>query len=303
MKLKTNYLFRTFRKFSNFAEYSTNNLQNELNEHKKKIMSRGLPQKKPIDGVKHIILVSSGKGGVGKSTTSVNLALALKQLDETKTIGLLDSDVFGPSIPLMMNLSDTPILDENKMMQPLMNYGVKCMSMGFLIDKGAPIIWRGLMVMQALQKLIREVSWGKIDYLIIDTPPGTGDTHLSLVQNLPITGAILVTTPQLAALDVAKRGANMFQKLTVPVIGLVENMNSVTCEKCKNKMEIFGSRTAELAKDIDCEIIGSIPLEPSISETADKGVPITIADPEHLVSISYRIGNCNWRKVPTQTSA
>lgn len=151
-------------------------------------MARGLPKVKPIDGVKHIVLVASGKGGVGKSTTSVNLAVSLKVLQPEKNVGLLDADVFGPSIPLMMNLKETPLLTKDNLMKPLINYNIKCISMGFLVAEDAPVIWRGLMVMQALEKLLRQVFWDSIDYLIVDTPPGTGDTHLSLIQNIPISG-------------------------------------------------------------------------------------------------------------------
>ncbi|KAJ3627857.1 hypothetical protein MTP99_015205 [Tenebrio molitor] len=258
-----------------------------LKQHQAKVMGKGLPTKKPIEGVKHIVLVSSGKGGVGKSTTSVNLALGLKVTHPNSSVGLLDTDVFGPSIPLMMNLHDTPLLNDKNLMVPLTNYGVKCMSMGFLIDEGSPVIWRGLMVMQALEKLLRQVDWGSVDYLIVDTPPGTGDTHLSLVQNIPISGVILITTPQPAALQVTKRGAVMYRKLGVPIIGLVENMSSVTCPSCLNSVKIFGEGTKSLAAEIDSAIIQSFPLDQTISCSTDKGRPIVIEQPNSPQTKSY----------------
>lgn len=188
----------------------------------------------------------------------------------------------------MMNLNDTPLLNNDNLMEPLTNYGVKCMSMGFLIEKGAAAVWRGLMVMQALEKLMRQVHWGDLDCLIIDTPPGTGDTQLSLVQNLPISGVVLVTTPQLAAIEVTRRGAAMFEKLNIPIIGIVENMSSVTCNHCSNQVRLFGEGTETLAKDLNVPILASIPLEKEISSNGDKGVPIVIAKPDSVESNSYK---------------
>jgi ATP-binding protein involved in chromosome partitioning len=187
----------------------------------------------------------------------------------------------------MMNLHDTPLLNDKNLMVPLTNYGVKCMSMGFLIDEGSPVIWRGLMVMQALEKLLRQVDWGSVDYLIVDTPPGTGDTHLSLVQNIPISGVILISTPQPAALQVTKRGAVMYRKLGVPIIGLVENMSSVTCPSCLNSVKIFGEGTKSLAAEIDSAIIQSFPLDQTISCSTDKGRPIVIEQPNSPQTKSY----------------
>ncbi|XP_066595315.1 iron-sulfur cluster transfer protein NUBPL isoform X2 [Prorops nasuta] len=250
-------------------------------------MARGLPKKKPIKGVKQIVLVASGKGGVGKSTTSVNLATALKLLEPQKQVGLLDADVFGPSIPLMMNLNESPILNEENLMEPLINYGVKCMSMGFLIDKKSPVIWRGLMVMSALDKLLRQVAWGPLDYLIVDTPPGTGDTHLSLIQNIPITGALLVTTPQKASLDVTRRGAIMFKKLEVPIIGILENMSSITCPKCDNNISIFGHDIDKLAEELDIPILRKIPLYEEITESSNSGKPLVLSVSKNQYSDIY----------------
>ncbi|KAK5649582.1 hypothetical protein RI129_000611 [Pyrocoelia pectoralis] len=242
-------------------------------------MSKGLPKVKPITGVKNIFLIASGKGGVGKSTTAVNIATALKVIQPSKNVGLLDTDVFGPTVPLMMNLNESPILNKDNLMEPLINYGVKCMSMGFLVSESSAVIWRGLMVMQALEKLLRQVHWGSIDYLIIDTPPGTGDTHLSLVQNIPISGVILVTTPQTAALNVTRRGAVMFQKLKVPLVGIIENMSFVKCPVCSNDIHIFGSGTQRIAEEFKTTILERIPLNQKITECMDKGVPVVISDP------------------------
>ncbi|XP_023015342.2 NUBP iron-sulfur cluster assembly factor, mitochondrial isoform X1 [Leptinotarsa decemlineata] len=260
----------------------------ELEKRREELMARGLPKQKPIKGVKHIVLVCSGKGGVGKSTTSVNIAAALKANHPKKGVGLLDTDVFGPSIPLMMNLNETPILNKDNLMEPLTNYGVKCMSMGFLIEKTSAVIWRGLMVMQALEKLLRQVHWSEIDYLVVDTPPGTGDTLLSLVQNLPISGVVLVTTPQTAALEVTRRGASMFNKLKVPIIGIVENMNYVKCSSCSENISIFGKGTSTLANELHCEILGSFPLDPRISCCTEKGMPIVVQDSTSDVSKVYK---------------
>ncbi|XP_059770042.1 iron-sulfur protein NUBPL isoform X3 [Balaenoptera ricei] len=187
-----------------------------LKQRRTQIMSRGLPKQKPIDGVKQVIVVASGKGGVGKSTTAVNLALALSANDSSKAVGLLDVDVYGPSIPKMMNLKGDPELSQSNLMRPLLNYGIACMSMGFLVEETAPIVWRGLMVMSAIEKLLRQVDWGQLDYLVVDMPPGTGDVQLSVSQNIPISGAVIVSTPQDIALMDAHKGAEMFRKVHVP---------------------------------------------------------------------------------------
>jgi len=267
---------------------STKTKQENLEARQKEIMARGLPKRKHIKGVKQIFLIASGKGGVGKSTTAVNLATALKIVEPKKSIGLLDADVFGPSVPLMMNIHESPALNRDSLMEPLVNYGVKCMSMGFLIDEKSPVVWRGLMVMSALDKLVNQVAWGSLDYLIIDTPPGTGDTHLSLIQTLFITGALLVTTPQKVALEVTRRGANMFKKLNIPIAGIVENMSSVTCPKCMTEVSIFGNATISLAKELDVNILQKIPIHESIAESSDSGKPIVLAAPKSKQAEAYK---------------
>lgn len=251
-------------------------------------MARGLPKRKRIKGVKQILLVASGKGGVGKSTTAVNLATALKIVEPTKSIGLLDADVFGPSVPLMMNIHESPTINQENFMEPLINYGVKCMSMGFLIGDKSPVVWRGLMVMSALDKLANQVAWGPLDYLVIDTPPGTGDTHLSLVQNLFIAGVLLVTTPQRVALEVTGRGGNMFKKLGVPVAGIVENMSTVTCPKCMTEVSLFNNDTQSLVKELGVDILQKIPMHESIAESSDSGKPIVLSAPKSKQAEAYR---------------
>ncbi|EGI62465.1 PREDICTED: iron-sulfur protein NUBPL [Acromyrmex echinatior] len=267
---------------------STKIKQQNLEARQKEIMARGLPKRKRIKEVKQILLIASGKGGVGKSTTAVNLATALKIIEPKKSIGLLDADVFGPSIPLMMNIHESPVLNQENFMEPLVNYGVKCMSMGFLIDEKSPVVWRGLMVMSALDKLVNQVAWGPLDYLIIDTPPGTGDTHLSLIQTLFITGALLVTTPQKVALEVTRRGANMFKKLNIPVAGIVENMSSVTCPKCMTEVPLFGNATLLLTKELGVGILQKIPMHDSIAESSDSGKPIVLAAPKSRQAEAYK---------------
>ncbi|XP_034823999.1 iron-sulfur cluster transfer protein NUBPL [Maniola hyperantus] len=260
----------------------------DASEHRAKVMARGLPDKKPLPGVKNIILVASGKGGVGKTTTAVNLACAMKVIEPDKEIGLLDADVFGPSVPLMMNISGEPMLNDDNLIEPLLNYGVKCMSMGLLVSGENAVVWRGLMVMQALDRLTRHVAWGPLDCLVVDTPPGTGDTHLSLAQNLPIDGAIVVTTPQSAALQVTKRGVNMFEKLKVPIIGMVENMSHAICHKCGTKNYVFGNETKQAADQMGLEIIESFEVDSNMSECINSGKPAIYALPDSIHAEKYR---------------
>ncbi|XP_076834549.1 iron-sulfur cluster transfer protein NUBPL [Brachyhypopomus gauderio] len=259
-------------------------------EKQKAHMARGLPKLKPIPGVKEVIVVASGKGGVGKSTTAVNLALGLLANDQSKSVGLLDADVYGPSIPKLMNLKGNPELTENNLMKPLLNFGIPCMSMGFLIEDSAPIVWRGLMVMSAIEKLLRQVDWGLLDYLVIDMPPGTGDVQLSITQNVPIAGAVIVSTPQDIALLDARRGAEMFRKVNVPVLGLVQNMSVFQCPQCNFQTHIFGCDGAkELARTLGVEVLGDIPLHLNIRETSDTGQPVVVSSPNSPEAEAYRM--------------
>lgn len=248
-------------------------------------MAKSLPKRAPLPHVKDIVIVASGKGGVGKSTAAVNLAVSLAS--HGKSVGLLDADIFGPSIPLMMNLHEKPLIDENNLMIPLLNYGVKCISMGLLVDQG-PVVWRGPLVMSALQRLLKGTNWGpSLDILIVDTPPGTGDVHLSLHQNVPVAGVVLVSTPQTAALEVTHRGAEMYKTLKVPIIGLVENMSHAICDNCQHRVSLFGAKTEEFVRNSGMEILASIPLEKDVMECSDKGTPVTLKLPDSKAAQEY----------------
>uniref|UniRef100_UPI00358E135F iron-sulfur cluster transfer protein NUBPL isoform X2 n=1 Tax=Myxine glutinosa TaxID=7769 RepID=UPI00358E135F len=255
-----------------------------LKEHQKKLMGRGLPKQAPLPGVKRIVAVASGKGGVGKSTTAVNLALAIAANDPV-SVGLLDADIHGPSIPMLMNLSGNPEVTKDNLLRPLVNYGIACMSMGFLIGDSQPVIWRGLMVMSALEKMLKQVSWGPLDYLLVDLPPGTGDVHLSLCQHVPLSGAVIVSTPQDLALIDARRAAEMFRKVGVPVIGMVVNMSGFQCPNCHHQTHIFGE--SETAKQLGLDVLGEIPLHISIRESSDRGKPIVLLLPGGAEALAY----------------
>ncbi|XP_047467108.1 iron-sulfur protein NUBPL isoform X2 [Mugil cephalus] len=258
-------------------------------DRQRQLMSRGLPRKKHISGVQQVIVVASGKGGVGKSTTAVNLALALMANDPSKSVGLLDADVYGPSVPKLMNLRGNPELSDSNRMIPLVNYGVPCMSMGFLVDDVSPIVWRGLMVMSALDKLLRQVDWGSLDLLVVDMPPGTGDVQLSITQNVPIAGAVIVSTPQDIALLDARRGAEMFKKVHVPVLGLVQNMSVFQCPNCLHQTHVFGADGARrLAESLDVAFLGDVPLHLNIRETSDSGQPVVVSAPDSPEADAYR---------------
>ena len=244
---------------------------------------------KPLKGVKNIIAVASGKGGVGKSTTAANLALALAQ--EGASVGLLDADIYGPSIPQIMGLAgrqpDTQ--DGGQSIEALSAYGVQTMSIGYMIDVDSPMVWRGPMVTQALEQLLNQTNWKDVDYLVVDMPPGTGDTQLTLAQKVPVTGAVIVTTPQDIALIDARKGLKMFEKVGIPILGLVENMSIHICSNCGHEEHIFGhGGGAAMCKDYDVELLGSLPLELGIREMADAGKPTVVGAPDSRAADIYR---------------
>lgn len=242
---------------------------------------------KPLDGVANIIAVASGKGGVGKSTTSVNLALALAA--EGASVGILDADIYGPSQPRMLGVSGQPDSKDGKSLEPMVGHGIQSMSIGYLIDDEQPMIWRGPMVTQALEQLLNETRWNKLDYLIIDLPPGTGDIQLTLAQKIPVSAAVIVTTPQDIALLDARKGLKMFEKVNVPVLGIIENMSIHICSKCGHEEHIFGSGGGQkMATDYEIDLLGSLPLDITIREQADSGKPTVAVDPDSRISQIYR---------------
>ena len=239
-----------------------------------------------LPGVKAMVAVASGKGGVGKSTTTVNLALALQA--QGKKVGILDADIYGPSIPRMLGIDSKPESDGEKL-QPLRAYGLVAMSMGFLVEQDTPMIWRGPMVMSALEQLLRDVAWGELDVLMIDLPPGTGDAQLTLAQRAPLTGAVIVSTPQDVALIDARKGIAMFDRVEVPVLGVIENMSYFLCPDCGGRHDIFGHGGArEVAAEIGCPFLGEIPLHIKIRTDSDEGTPIVATDPDNPLSAAYR---------------
>ena len=242
---------------------------------------------KLIPSVKNIIAVASGKGGVGKSTTAVNLALALAA--EGANVGILDADIYGPSQPTMLGISGRPESRDGKSLEPMEGHGLQAMSIGFLIDVETPMVWRGPMVTQALEQLLNDTRWRDIDYLVVDLPPGTGDIQLTLAQRVPVTGAVIVTTPQDIALLDARKGLKMFEKVGIPIVGIVENMSIHICSKCGNEEHIFGTGGgAKMCKDYDIEFLGALPLDIHIREQADSGKPTVVADPDGRISQIYR---------------
>ena len=240
-----------------------------------------------LPNVKNIIAVASGKGGVGKSTTAVNLALALAA--EGASVGLLDADIYGPSQPMMMGIEGRPESVDGKNMEPMENYGIQVMSIGFLVAQDEAMIWRGPMATQALEQLLRQTNWKDLDYLIVDMPPGTGDIQLTLSQRVPLTGAVIVTTPQDIALLDARKGIKMFEKVGVPILGIVENMAVHVCSKCGHTEHIFGADGGKkMAADYKMEYLGALPLDIQIRLQADSGRPTVVADPDGDVAAIYK---------------
>jgi ATP-binding protein involved in chromosome partitioning len=244
---------------------------------------------KPMPNVRNIIAIASGKGGVGKSTVSVNLALALAA--DGASVGLLDADIYGPSQPQMVGLAgENPQSEDGKTMEPLRAHGLQVMSIGFLVDQDQPMVWRGPMVTSALQQLLNQTTWDDLDYLIVDMPPGTGDIQLTLAQQVPVSGAVIVTTPQnIATLD-ARKGLAMFRKVSVPVLGVIENMSTHVCSECGHEEPIFGAGGGEqMASDFSVEMLGQLPLDARIREQTDSGTPTVLIDPDSAAAAAYRL--------------
>jgi ATP-binding protein involved in chromosome partitioning len=240
-----------------------------------------------VPGIKNIIAVASGKGGVGKSTTAVNLALALAA--EGASVGMLDADIYGPSQPMMLGIRGRPESKDGKSLEPMEGHGLQAMSIGFLVDLETPMVWRGPMVTSALEQLLRETKWRDVDYLVVDLPPGTGDIQLTLAQRVPVTGAVIVTTPQDIALIDARKGLKMFEKVGIPILGIVENMSLHICSKCGHEEHIFGEGgAARMANDYGVEVLGALPLDIAIREQADSGKPTVVSDPDGRVSAIYK---------------
>jgi ATP-binding protein involved in chromosome partitioning len=245
------------------------------------------PKNQRIPGVAHVIAVASGKGGVGKSTTAANLALGLKALG--LKVGLLDADIYGPSMPKLLGIHGKPRLLENRILEPMEAYGLKVMSIGFLVEEEAAMIWRGPMVMSAITQMLREVAWGDLDVLVVDMPPGTGDAQLTMAQATPLAGAVIVSTPQDLALIDARRGVSMFKRVEIPILGIVENMATFVCPHCGQESHIFGHGGArEEAKRLDVPFLGEVPLNMTIRELSDAGRPVVAADPEGPHATIYK---------------
>ncbi|HXC91391.1 MAG TPA: Mrp/NBP35 family ATP-binding protein [Stellaceae bacterium] len=260
------------------------------------------PQRGALPGVGAIVAVASGKGGVGKSTVAANLALGLKA--NGLAVGVLDADIYGPSMPRMLGISGRPRSRDGKTLQAMENYGLKVMSMGFLVPEDTPMIWRGPMVMSALQQMLREVEWGKLDIMVADLPPGTGDAQLTMAQQVPLAGAVIVSTPQDIALLDARKGLNMFKKVDVPVLGIIENMSYFLCPHCGGRSEIFSHGGARReAERLDTEFLGEVPLDLAIRETSDAGHPIVVSDPASPNARLFRdIAARVWEKVSGESA-
>ncbi|MDJ0918542.1 MAG: iron-sulfur cluster carrier protein ApbC [Woeseiaceae bacterium] len=242
---------------------------------------------KPLPGIRNVIAVASGKGGVGKSTVSVNLALALAA--DGAAVGVLDADIYGPSQPHMLGLVDQqPVSNDGKTMEPLEAHGLKVMSIGLLIDASQPMAWRGPMVTSALNQMLMQTNWGELDYLVVDMPPGTGDIQLTLSQRIPVSGSVIVTTPQNIALLDARKGLQMFRKVSIPVLGVIENMSTHICSSCGHEDAIFGSGGGEaMAQDYDVELLGQLPLDATIRSQTDSGEPTVVAEPDSPRALAF----------------
>jgi ATP-binding protein involved in chromosome partitioning len=257
-----------------------------------KVSSRVVPHAvqrgvKLVPGIKNILAVASGKGGVGKSTTAVNLALALAA--EGAAVGVLDADIYGPSQPMMLGIAGRPESHDGKHLEPMAGHGLQAISIGFLIDIDTPMVWRGPMVTQALEQLLKDTRWRDLDYLVVDLPPGTGDIQLTLAQKVPVTGAVIVTTPQDIALIDARKGLKMFEKVGIPILGVVENMSFHVCPKCGHQSHIFGSGGAEkMSRDYGTELLGQLPLDEAIRSQADSGKPTVVSDPDGPIAAIYK---------------
>ena len=256
-----------------------------------------------VPGVKTIIAVASGKGGVGKSTCATNLALALGRLG--LKVGMLDADIYGPSQPRMMGISGRPNSPDGKTLKPMENYGVKCMSMGFLVAEDTPMIWRGPMVQSALQQMLRDVDWGELDVLVVDMPPGTGDAQLTMAQQVPLSGAVIISTPQDIALLDARKGLNMFRKVDVPVLGIIENMSLYVCPNCGHEAHVFGHGGAKReAEKLGMEFLGEVPLDIQIRETSDGGQPVVVSHPDSVHAQTFvKVAERVWEQLSARLSS
>lgn len=277
--------------------------QAQQNPPSGELQSGGQSPQSLLPNVSSIIAVASGKGGVGKSTTAVNLALGIAA--NGKSVGLLDADIYGPSMPRMLGISGQPSSSDGKTLDPMENYGIKVMSMGFLVEEDTPMIWRGPMVQSALEQMMRDVAWGELDVLVVDMPPGTGDVQLTMAQRVPLTGAVIVSTPQDIALLDARKGLNMFLKVDVPVFGIIENMSYFLCPSCNERAEIFGHGGArEESGRLGVDFLGEVPLHMDIRSKSDSGHPVVVSQPDSDHAKSYRgIADKIWAHIEKHTSA
>ncbi len=286
--------FPVARRHAEYQQFISNALQRDAGaddvavELSTDVVAHGVQTNlKPLPGIKNVIAIASGKGGVGKSTVAVNLALALAA--DGAAVGILDADIYGPSQPHMLGLVDQqPVSNDGKTMDPLEGHGIKAMSIGFLIDASQPMAWRGPMVTSALNQMLLQTNWGELDYLLVDMPPGTGDIQLTLSQTIPVSGSIIVTTPQNIALLDARKGLQMFRKVSIPVLGVIENMSTHICSNCGHEEAVFGSGGGEaMATEYEVELLGQLPLDASIRAQTDSGTPTVVAEPDGPQASSY----------------